>query len=260
LNGQIAKALVVLTVLAGCSQPTSTTAPALPTATPIPSPPTATATPHPAPTPTPASLSLLTSTITNAPPAIDGTLSPGEWDGARQVELPGGGQLLFLHDGDYLYLGIRAAANPLGSLCLDRGDEVAILHSSAALGTAIYQEDDQGWQRTKDFSWDCRSTDDSPFAQRQRDEFLQREGWVANNGRTGTPEELEFQIAVPEGEDSLRLAVTYLQAPDYGSVIWWPPELDDDCRNIQLLRGPVPESLQFSPGTWATVITTRREK
>jgi hypothetical protein len=258
LNGQIVTALVVLALLAGCSQPTSTTAPAPPAATPIPSRPTATATPPP--TPTPAPPSPLTSPVTNVPPAIDGTLSPGEWDGARQVELPGGGQLLFLHDGDYLYLGIRAAANPLGSLCLDRGDEVAILHSSAALGTAIYREDGQGWQRTKDFSWDCRSTGDSAFAQRQRDEFLQREGWVANNGRTGTPEELEFQIAVPEGEDSLRLAVTYLQAPDYGSVIWWPPELDDDCRNIQLLRGPVPERLQFSPETWGTVITTRRKE
>ena len=70
---------------------------------------------------------------------IDGILSPEEWDPAYQTELVGGGELLLMHEGGYLYLGIRAKPEPVTSICLDQGDRVSILHSSVAMGTAIYQ-------------------------------------------------------------------------------------------------------------------------
>lgn len=70
---------------------------------------------------------------------IDGVLSPDEWNPAYQTELVGGGELLLMHEGGYLYLGIRAKPEPVTSICLDQGDRVSILHSSVAMGTAIYQ-------------------------------------------------------------------------------------------------------------------------
>ncbi len=186
------------------------------------------------------------------PPTLDGTLSPDEWSGARTIELVDGSELLLMHDGDYLYLGIRASVHGLGSICLDRGDEVAVLHSSAALGTAVYEKGDAGWQRTRDFSWTCRDTTMTQGALEERARHLQGEGWVASNALMGSGTQMEYQIQMSGG--SLRLAVTYFEVSGTRKLIWWPAGLDDDCRKIELVQGYTPTPLQFSPQTWLTIV------
>jgi Tol biopolymer transport system component len=202
---------------------------------------------------TPVAAGLVVDVPLGAPPILDGVLEPGEWAGAYQDKLSDGGELFLTQDGESLYVGIRAAAkgSGVGSICIDRGEQVAILHSSAALGTAIYENEGTEWQQVQEFSWHCRNTGSSAAAQEERSEFLQAEGWLANNGRMGVPEEVEYQIAMPEG--SLRLAVAFLGPPSFDSVAAWPQDLDDDCRNIELITGPIPERLQFSPQTWMVV-------
>ena len=182
---------------------------------------------------------------------IDGVLSPEEWETAYQTELTGGGQLMLMHKGGYLYLGIRAKPEPVTSICVDHIDQVSILHSSAAIGTAIYQMGDQVWEQIRGFEWCCRDTTDSSQAQEARRTQLQQDGWIASNGRMGNPDEVEYQIAIPDG--SLRLAVNSIGAPNYRSVISWPGILADDCSNLDMLRGPIPEQAQFSVEEWITL-------
>ena len=202
---------------------------------------------------TPATAGLVVDVPLGSSPVLDGILEPGEWAGALQDKLSDGSELFLMHDGEYLYVGIRASAkgSGVGSICIDRGEQVAILHSSAALGTSIYEKDGAEWQQIQEFTWRCRDTGSSAAAQKERSEFLQAEGWLANNGRMGVPEEVEYQIAMPEG--GLRLAVTFLGPPGFDSVAAWPQDLGDDCQNIKLITGPIPERLQFSPQTWMTV-------
>jgi hypothetical protein len=188
-----------------------------------------------------------------APPSLDGVLEPDEWAGAYQDRLSDGGELNLMQDGDHLYVGIRASGegSGVGSVCMVRGDEVVILHSSAALGTAVYRRSEAGWQQTQGFTWRCRSTSDAPSAEADRDQFLHDEGWLANNGRMGVPGEVEYQIAMLEG--SLHLAVSYIGPPDFEAVARWPTDLDDDCGNAQMLQGPIPEQARFDPETWVTI-------
>jgi hypothetical protein len=145
--------------------------------------------------------------------------------------MSGGGELLLMHEGGYLYIGIRAKPEPVTSICIDQGERVSILHSSAAIGTAIYKQGDAVWEMIQGFEWCCRETTDSPQAQESRSEHLELNGWMASNGRMGTPEDVEFKIYMPEGQ--LRLAVTSIGAPDYEEIAWWPVEMADDCRNPQ---------------------------
>jgi len=186
-----------------------------------------------------------------SPPLLDGVLSPGEWTNAYEGRLSDGSGLFLMQDGDYLYVAIRpgSTGNGVGSLCVDRSDQVSVLHSSAALGTAVYERNGGSWQRTRDFQWSCRDTGSSPPAQAERAAFLEEEGWLANNGRMGVPQEVEYQISMP-GEP-LRLAVAYLGPPDFDTVAWWPPGLQDDCRDPRMLQGPIAEEAHFSPETWA---------
>jgi dipeptidyl aminopeptidase/acylaminoacyl peptidase len=186
-----------------------------------------------------------------APIALDGTLDPDEWSTAHRIQLGGGRALLFMHDGDYLYVGIRGREMGLGSICVDRGGQVAILHASAALGTALFDKNEDGWQRIQDFAWRCRSTSDSSEAQEARRAYLEESGWVASNSYMGTPEEMEFQIVMPEG--SLRLVVNYIESPNFDEVFGWPKELGDDCQMVRLVQGNTHTTLQFSPEGWMTV-------
>jgi hypothetical protein len=183
---------------------------------------------------------------------IDGVLSPEEWDPAYQAELVGGGDLLLMHKDGYLYLGVRAKPEPVTSICIDQGDQVSILHSSAALGTATYQQGDEGWKKIRDFEWCCRETVDSPQAQENRSDQLQQENWLASNGRMGAAEEVEFKIGMPDG--LLRLGVTSIGAPDYEGIAWWPLDMADDCRNLSVIQGSLPDQAQFSVDNWMTLI------
>jgi formylglycine-generating enzyme required for sulfatase activity len=231
-------AAMILLLLAGCGKTE-------PPATPVPS--TATAVPS---VDTPKSSNLFIEAPWGSPATLDGILSPGEWDGARVEELAGGGDLLLMHNDGYVYLGIRSGALGYGSICVAQGDQISILHSSAALGTAVFEKDENGWKRTRQFAWCCRSLADSS----QREEHLRREGWSASIGYLGTPEEMEYQIAAPDG--ALTLAVVYQEGQDTSSAHWWPENLDDDCLGLVLFPDGPPERLEFSPEEWMTVIAS----
>jgi hypothetical protein len=181
-------------------------------------------------------------------PSIDGTHAPGEWNAAAVESFADGSELLLMQADGYLYVGIRVI-NPervAANVFIQRGDEVSIFHSSAALGTAIYKQADDHWAQTQDFTWQCRSTSLSKAAQAERDAFLQAEGWAAANGRMGTPNELEYQIKIPDGD--FRLAAVYIKSTPPYEKIPWPAALTDDT--IQPTPGGLPEIFHFSPEHW----------
>lgn len=223
--------------------------------TPSPEPPTAApATLSPVPptvTPTLIKTQSKISVPQGKPLAIDGTLSPGEWASALVEPFSDGSELFLMHSDGYLYLGIRASTSGMigANIFIDRGGEIAVLHTSAALGTAVYEAENGSWQQSQDFVWRCRRTDDSEAAIAERDAFLQEEHWVAANSRMGTPNELEYQIEMT-GE-TLRLAVTFIEASTPDEKIPWPNNLDDD--SVMPTPGGMPAQMHFDPDKWATI-------
>lgn len=182
------------------------------------------------------------------PPLLDGIISPGEWNNALVETFADGSELLMMKDEEFLYVGIRAndTGTIAGNIFIQSGDEISILHSSAALGTAVYQKDEDNWGQTQDFVWRCRNTGNSESAQAERAEFLQDEGWLAANGLMGTPNELEYKIRIP-GQD-FRLAAVYIKSTPPYEKVPWPTSLDDDC--IKPTPGELPKILYFTPEKW----------
>ena len=221
---------------------------------------------HPSPTPVPPSISpsvLPTAALTpmaqparvsvprGKPPVVDGTLSPGEWGSAVIETFSDGSELLLVRDEGYLYLGIRANTQEMivGNVFIERGDEIVILHSSAALGTAAYQKEVDRWQQTRGFVWRCRDAGDSQAARAERAAFLGEERWLADNSQMGAPNELEFQIEM--ANETQRMAVNFVRASNPNVKIPWPNDLDDDC--IKPTIGGMPAQLHFSLHKWATI-------
>jgi len=178
-------------------------------------------------------------------------MTPGEWDQARVEAFADGSELFLMHDQGYLYLGIRSKTPEMivGNIFLNEGDKVRILHTSAALGTAVYQREVESWQQTQAFNWRCRQTDKSDAAQAERDAFLQNEGWVSINSRMGTPNELEYKIRV--SGTSIRLAANLLRSSTPDVKVPWPPDLDDDC--VKPTPGGLPAGMHFSTDQWAAI-------
>jgi hypothetical protein len=137
----------------------------------------------------------------------------------------------------------------VGNIFIDHGDEIAILHSSAALGTATYEKGADAWQQTQGFVWRCRNSDNSEAAVAEREAFLQEEGWLAANSLMGTANELEYQIGVTQ--EKVRLAVNFIRASNTDVKIPWPVDLNDDC--IKPTPGGLPLHLHFAPEKWATL-------
>lgn len=184
-----------------------------------------------------------------ASPVLDGVISPGEWEAAASEAFADGSQLLYQRDEQNLYLAIRASepGTIAANVFLQLGDEIAILHASAALGTAIYRNEAGAWRQAQNFEWRCRGTDQSESAQAERAQFLQEEGWLAANGRMGTPNELEYQITIPA--ESARLAAVIIRAQPPYEKIPWPADLADDT--ILDTPGGLPLELNLLPENWA---------
>ncbi|UCF61202.1 MAG: PD40 domain-containing protein [Anaerolineaceae bacterium] len=180
-------------------------------------------------------------------PVIDGNFSEGEWEDALVTDLVNAGELMLMHAEGYLYLGIRSREMGFGSICTIEGDQISILHSSAGLGTAVFERDIEDWRRIRQFSYCCWGAN-----QRELDDFLQREGWVASVGTRGEPDEMEYQIQVSDGE--LTLAVVYIDDFTFETPLYWPDHLDDDCLGLALIPEDPPERLSFSPETWVTIV------
>jgi hypothetical protein len=182
------------------------------------------------------------------PVTIDGVLSPGEWDAAYVEAFSDGSELLLMQDAEYLYLAIRGSTGEMiaANVYTEENGEVIIRHASAALGTAIYRSGEKDWLKTQDFEWECRATDDSEASRRERNAFLEEEGWLAANSRMGTPNELEYQIKAPGKK--VTLAVAFMRSSDPEQRVFLPPDLKDDT--IQPAPGGLPETRVFSPGTW----------
>ena len=184
-------------------------------------------------------------------PIIDGILSSDEWQNAEIAALSDGSELLMMQDDDYLYLGIRSVTEEMigANVFVAEGEQVRILHTSAALGTAVYQQNTSTWQQTQDFDWQCRNTGNSAAAQAERAAYLQENGWLAANSRMGTPNELEYQIKLPEV--SYRIAVSVFRSSTPDERVVWPPALND--ATIQPNPGGLPTKMNFAPEQWTGV-------
>ena len=179
------------------------------------------------------------------PPVIDGILTDGEWDNAVSTQLSDGSDIFWLYSDSYLYVGINSDKIGAVNLVLIREDgQVWILHSSAALGSAIYEERTEDWELIQDFSWCCRST--SVFT--EREQLFQEEGWQANIGYQGTEGQVEYQVAVEGGEYQIALMYVYAN----GEFSYWPEQLSEEA--VQQLQGARKATGNFSLEEWIIVV------
>jgi len=190
-------------------------------------------------------------------PTIDGSISPGEWDEAAVVTLTDGSDLLLMYVDDYLYLGIRSNTPEMigANIYVEDSGKIEILHTSAALGTAVYQQggdswqQGESWQQIEGFDWQCRNSSLSAAAQAERANYLLENHWLAANSRMGEPNELEYQIEMTGATPRIAVSVFRSSTPDERA--FWPLTLDDDC--IKPNPGGMPTELHFSLEQWATL-------
>ena len=178
-------------------------------------------------------------------PTIDGTIGADEYTSARRVPLTNGGEAFLQHDGRNLYLAIRAPRNGILSLCTPSGDDVRVLHASAALGSTTFRKG----RATHDFVWTNRNTADVAA----RDKFLAAEHWFASASPRGS-EERELQLAM-DGRKTIPLTIAFLSfAPDEEQRMHlWPSSLEDGCASLELASGDTARPYSFAPATWGTV-------
>jgi hypothetical protein len=186
--------------------------------------------------------------------SVDGSLGAEEWQGAWKRSLTGGGEVRMMMRGRRLSVGIQGTDYGLAHLVLAAGDTAWVLHSSAALGSAVYTRGTEGWVKVKDPTWELRDPTMTPGAIQARESYLEANGWVGSTGRMGREPEREFLLR-PEafGGGPLRLAVVFLPRSPQAQPLRWPDSASDDVVLRELLTGPFPLTLQLDPSTWALV-------
>ena len=164
----------------------------------------------------------------------------GEWDGAASTAMTDGSQLHWMHSGETLYVALEGGDLGAVNLAIETGGEVWVLHSSAALGSALYTREQSSWSLTHEFSWCCRSTTDDTG----RRALLDEEGWQANIGFAGDIGVVEYEVVLPWVGSSV--AVSY--QTESGDPAYWPTDLSGSAEAA--LIGPWPEAEDFHLDEW----------
>jgi Tol biopolymer transport system component len=180
------------------------------------------------------------------PATIDGSFAEGEWTDAVEFTVDNAFTLYLKHADDVLYIGVKASERSVANVLIASGDDVRILHSSAALGTATYRRDGDLWRLVADFVWRCQAVEASPQAVAARERFLEDEGWLASNVFMGIPDELEYRIRWSDEFAAIAVLVVPISAP--GAVASWPSDAGQSA-----LPGPIPRQARFDVETWATI-------
>jgi hypothetical protein len=184
---------------------------------------------------------------------LDGRLDEGEWKSASKREMEGGGTVHLMVRGDRLYIGVRGPAPGTAHVCIGSGEQVRLLHVSAAVGSAVYQQGEVGWRLRTPFEWRLREAGASGAPAAARAAYLEQEGWVGTVTAMGPDRELV--IDRPRfGSKRLRIAVAYVPTPGdaLGAVSRWP-DTRDSCTDQKTVAGFLPQNAKFLVNDWAVV-------
>ena len=184
-------------------------------------------------------------------PVIDGVIDEGEWQGATIYHAEDGSELHLLFSGDHLYLAIRAVKGKMisGNVFLENDGQVSVLHTSAALGSALYEADGAHYKKIKDFDWCCRSRIDNEGSRNAREKFYLEEAWLGINSFLGNENELEYKISLQDDPEAL--AVNFIYVDGEGDKLVWPEGLEDGV--VQPTVGGFPDTLDFSVENWISL-------
>lgn len=187
-------------------------------------------------------------------PYIDGNVHSDEWSGAHVVALPDSSEVLFLRDAEHLYVALCLSRKGFGSLCIQKNEQVRVLHASAALGTAVYTRNEDAWRLVEPFNFTMRETGDPTELQQKRTDFLEMHGWVASTVDMGDgdpilEQEYAIRIGMLDSQEPILGVVAMLLDPE-PSLAQIPGALEDGCADMELVQGFAPENVQFNPSGW----------
>jgi len=154
-----------------------------------------------------------------------------------------GASIHLMHSGETLYIAVVSSEVGAVNVLIATAEDVSILHSSAALGSAVYLPGGDAWELDHGFSWCCRSASDES----SRQTLFENENWEANIGYAGEPGTVEYAIALPWRGSAIAIS-TIREGGDTG---FWPAELSPEAAD-QLLGVPPPER-QFSIEEWRAI-------
>jgi hypothetical protein len=187
---------------------------------------------------------------------IDGLVDNTEWQSALRIEHPPGTIVRFMRDPTHLYIAVSSDRPGFASVCVAVGDDVHVLHASAALGAITYRRTGDTWQSADTaFSYGMRNTALDDSARAQRASYLNEHGWVGSTVRMSDGRSQEMQIAFSRFAAPFQLAIgRWLFSNNVES---WPATLTvtshEGCIAQRLVHGYVPQELRFHSLNWVTI-------
>jgi hypothetical protein len=157
---------------------------------------------------------------------IDGVLTNGEWDGAATFEMSDATPIRLMQNDGTLYLSVEGTELGSVNVVMALDDEIWILHSSAALGSALYESGPDEWELVHGFNWCCRDGGDTA-------------------GRLALLEEEASPWA------GALVAVSSVRSDEHNG--FWPADLSNEAR-LQLIGAPQP-TRAFNTPEWALLQT-----
>lgn len=183
---------------------------------------------------------------------LDGQLSKNEQ--FKEIAIGAEVSLKIKQDENVIYLNLQSEELLVASICISQGNEVYILHASAALGMMKYvkKENSNQWTTTDKFNWQLRETGLDESSIRKRSAYFETNKWVSNTMSMGVVGENELIIdkSLINNVNSFQLAAGLMPAKTPDEIISIPKGHEAGCANALLVSGDPKPSYDFLTRGW----------
>ena len=185
---------------------------------------------------------------------LDGSVSQDEITDMKSIGHTGSADFFIGNDGEILRLSITSEPIHVASICIAQNETVTVYHASAALGKIVYQRLESNWVTEDNFNWEMRDVDMNPEAIRQRQQYFEKNSWVATTTGMGNAGETEFHFSISEFEsDPIYLAAGLMLASNPDSIASFPEQNAGACADHSLVAGSPDSQYPFDYSNWAEI-------
>ncbi len=189
-------------------------------------------------------------------PGLDGTVTEKERTTYLLLSENAGHQLLADNsDKKYLRIAVTGDRLHVASICLTTdGESVQVLHASAALGGLLLNKEGDDFRTSGAFTWELRNTAMDKAAMSERNEYLERNGWVATTMGMGEAGNVEFIIRKDQFKgNKIYLAAGLMTASDPSGIVALPREEGGHCASHSLVSGAPDPFYPMQPSGWLVI-------
>lgn len=182
---------------------------------------------------------------------LDGVVNQNEIAGMTSIGGTESATFYIQKEEGSLKLSIKSEPLYVANICIAQKESITVFHASAALGAIEYKLLNGNWTTNEEFNWEMRTGDMTTEALQQRQQYFEKNNWIATTTGMGTSAETEFLFKTDVfDQEPIYIAAGLMLASNPDSIASFPENSAGACADHGLVAGSPDTEYTFDYSSW----------